>query len=240
MTVAGGDGSWKLLAVVDLLRPDAHRAVENALTLAGRLHAELSLLSVIEKHLYERGLRYLWPKNAFGRESPEVDIHRVMLPGTPAEVLAGYADHIGANLLVIPAEYRVRRWLKGRSLAQAVAALTSRPLWIVPPAAGRLAAEGPLRAGCLVRLNAADDGLCTAAQSVLERCSAEIVTHVIEDRSEAALMLAAVEKDFGLIVARRGEMLSLIDHLPCPVLSVPVSAISTAKRVLASKSVATA
>jgi hypothetical protein len=62
-------------------------------------------------------------------------------------------------------------------------------------------------------------------------------TYVIESCADAALISAAVERDFGLIVAGRpmyatggwnsGEMLSLAKRFPCPVLSVPYSSVST-------------
>jgi hypothetical protein len=63
-------------------------------------------------------------------------------------------------------------------------------------------------------------------------------TYVIESCADAALISAAVERDFGLIVAGRpmyvncgwnsGEMLSLAKRFTCPVLSVPFSSVSSA------------
>ena len=175
MTGAGGDGTLRLLAIVDLSRPDADRVVENALNLAVRLHAELSLLSVVARGLYERGVRYTWPRCSFGRTYPEIDIHRVVMPGPPAEALAVYADRMKADVLVVPAEYESRRWFRHRPLAPAVAGLTSRCLWIVPATASDCSFDAPLRIGCLVRLDGTDERICMAAQPILEKCGGEVV-----------------------------------------------------------------
>jgi hypothetical protein len=86
---AGGDGTLRVLAIVDLSRTDADPVVENAVSLAARLHAELSLLSVVARRLYERGVRCVWPRSSFGRTCPEIDVHRVVMPGPASKALGG-------------------------------------------------------------------------------------------------------------------------------------------------------
>lgn len=254
MIGAAGDGTLRLLAIVDLSRPDADRVVENALKLAVQLQAELSLLSVVARRLYERGVRHTWPRCSFGRSYPDTDIHRVVMPGPPAVALAVYADKIGADVLVIPAEYKCRRWFRQRPLAQAVAGLTSRCLWIMPSAVGERSFNAPLRIGCLMRLDGTDERLCMSAQSIFERCGGEVVflhtARRLWRRARAELTAAAVERNLGLIVAGRStfvdggadrrDILSLANRLPCHVLSVPFFSASTPTSVLAPKSTATA
>jgi hypothetical protein len=250
----GGDGTLRLLAIVDLSRPDADRVVENALSLAARLHAELSLFSVVARRLYERGVRYVWPRSSFGSVCPAIDIHRVVMPGPAAEALAVYADKIRADVLVIPAEYKSRQLFRQRLLAQAVAGLTSRCLWIVPPIVRGWSFDAPLRIGCLMRLDDTDERLCMAAQSILERCGGGVVLlHAAQPwghRVRAELTAGGVERNLGLIVAGRStfvdgdadrrDILSLPNRLPCPVLSVPFFSASTAASVVAPESTATA
>jgi hypothetical protein len=164
-----------MLAIVDLLCAGRDRVVANALSVATLLHADLSLLSVVPRHAYERGVRYEWPENAFGRMRPAVDIHRVVVPGSPEEALLRYADRIQADILVVPGEYKVRRWLRTRSLALSAAVLTSRSIWIMPSDPGVWTAGAPVRAGCVLRLDGTDDRLCMAAQSIVHRCGGELV-----------------------------------------------------------------
>jgi nucleotide-binding universal stress UspA family protein len=261
-----GEDAWKIVAVVDLLCTEADRVVQDALTLGDRLRGEVTLLSVVARDQYERGVRYGWPQNAFGRTCPEVDIHRVVLPGTPAEAVATYADRLRADVIVIPAQYKVRRWLRKQPLAQAIAVLTSIPLWIVPAGASAWAAGAQLRVACVLRLDGTDERLCMAAQSVLHRCGGELVLTcgiagrnrdtalqaldvlgarftppctavVIEDCLDEALSTVAVENNFGLIATGRpmcvngdtntGQWMSGVNRLPCPVLWVPSSPVST-------------
>jgi nucleotide-binding universal stress UspA family protein len=270
VTRHGGEDVWKIVALVDLSCPDADRVVENALTIGDRLRGDVTLLSVVARHLYERGVRHHWTQNAFGKTHPSIDIHRLALPGTPTETLAMYADRIRADVVVMPAEYNVRRWLRKRPLASAVATLVSRPLWIVPATAGAWSADGPLRVGCVVRLDGADDHLCSVAQSIARRCGGEVVliyatgprpglaspaglgmdrlgraldrpwsTVVVENCSNAALSVAVVENRLGLLVTGRplamddganaADSLYTVNQLACPVLSVPISPVSTSQ-----------
>jgi nucleotide-binding universal stress UspA family protein len=254
VTGAGGDGTLRLLAIVDLSRPDADRVVENALSLAARLHAELSLFSVVARRLYERGVRYTWPGCSFGRTYPDTDIHRVVMPGPPAEALAVYADKIRADVLVIPAEYKSRCWFRHRPLAQAVAGLTSRCLWIVPATGSDRSFDAPLRIGCLMRLGGSDERLCMAAQPILEKCGGNVVLlHEAQRpgrRAREELTAAAVERNLVLIVAGRStfgdggadrrDILSLANRLPCHVLSVPFFSVSTPTSIVVPKSTARA
>ena len=53
------------------------------------------------------------------------EIHRLMLPGSPAEALSAYADRVRSDVVVIPAEYKVGWWVLKLPFAPAVAALTS-------------------------------------------------------------------------------------------------------------------
>lgn len=289
MIGSGGDCIWKMVALVDLSCASRDRVVENALSLAARLHADLSLVSAVPRRAYERGVRYEWPQCAFGKTCPEIDVHRVVLPGEPAAALARYADQIRADVLVVPAEYEIRGWFRNSPLVASVAGLTSRALWIAPPNP-LWTVDSSLRVGCVVRLDGTDDLACTAAVSVLRRCGGELVltyaielrpgraravrtvmdqdtalqamTHlgrsldvpwsqlVVESCSDASLSAAAVENNFGLIVTGRpmyvkrdagsGHLVSAGNRLPCPVLSIPFSSVSTPACVAAAKSTAIA
>ena len=129
MIDAGGNCILKIVAAVDLSCPQAGSTVENALTVAARIHGEITLISVINRHHFERGVRHPWPSNAFGKAFPDIDIHRVVLPGPPAQAISAYADQIRADLLIIPAQYHVRRWMRKLPLASLAAPLTSRCVW---------------------------------------------------------------------------------------------------------------
>jgi nucleotide-binding universal stress UspA family protein len=95
----------RILAFIDLASPQADKAVENALQLAETLGGEVTLLSVVERTQFAQGRRHRWPRNAFGNAHRKLDIHRVVLPGTPAETIALYADQIRADLVLMPPDY---------------------------------------------------------------------------------------------------------------------------------------
>jgi Universal stress protein family len=106
-TYMRGNGMSRILAFIDLSSPQADKAVENALILAETLGGEVTLLSVIERTHFERGRRDRWPPNAFGNAHRKLDIHRVVLPGMPAETISVYADQIRADIVLIPPEYSI-------------------------------------------------------------------------------------------------------------------------------------
>jgi nucleotide-binding universal stress UspA family protein len=170
VTGAGGNGLWKILAPVDLSCAEAEKWVEYALALAAGLRGDLTLLSVIDRQRFERGWRHSWTANAFGQAWPDIDIHRVVLPGSPAEAISVYADQIRADVILVPAQYHARRWLRKYPLAPSVAALTPRCLWTIPAHAQLWTSEYSPRVACMMRLDGGDERLLAVAQSVLKRC----------------------------------------------------------------------
>src|SRR3712207_4249260 len=88
-----------------LLPVDAH-TTEDAVRYAGQVAstsgAELCLLHVAKESWY-RSRQYSWPQEAYawpisGLPPPS----RLILPGKPGEMIVAYADHIEADLILMP------------------------------------------------------------------------------------------------------------------------------------------
>src|SRR5690349_9764235 len=121
---------WKLLAPVDL-RFDTETQVEYAVGVARVLKAELSLLHVSTDRWYQPSHRLAWPSSAWGNRAPDLDIHRLVLPGPVSETIARYADHIDADLVLMTTRTygsRTRPWRK--SMTAEIMRATRRPVVI--------------------------------------------------------------------------------------------------------------
>ena len=193
MSTPAPNATWKILAAIDLASPNPSASVEHALNLARALKGEATLVSVVDRRQYERGLRHCWPPNAYGSAHRDVDIHRIVLPGSPPEALSAYADQIRADLLVVDAGYSARRWLRNRPVAASVAALTSRAVWITPGATNIWTSEDGPRIACLLRLDETDKRTCCVGQAVAERCGGELYLVHRERACEGAGKVTAAD-----------------------------------------------
>jgi nucleotide-binding universal stress UspA family protein len=183
------DGMWKVLAPVDL-RFDTEAQVEYAAGVAGVLGAELSLLHVSTARWYQHSHRLGWPSSAWGSRTPDLDIHRLVLPGPVPETIARYADHIDADLLLVTTRTygsRTRPWRK--SISAEIMRATRRPVLIRKEIDVDLGGcFGCRRILCVLGLDGQDGAVLQHAQDLAVRTSGELILlHVVPPVSEGLL-----------------------------------------------------
>jgi nucleotide-binding universal stress UspA family protein len=180
---------WKVLAPINL-RFDSEVPVEYAAGFADALGAELVLLHVITNTLYGHPRGLGWPPSAWGERTPDVDIHRLVIPGPIPESIVRYADHIEADMLLMTTRTYGRRgrfWR--RSITAEVMDSTQRPVCVtrMPDADSNV----PFRCHsilCVVGLEDQDAALIQQAQEIATRSDARLVLlHIVPEISEGLL-----------------------------------------------------
>ena len=110
-----------------------------------------------------------------GRQnSPAEVVRRVVAPGEPEQTISRYADQVRADVIVLPADAQIRQGLRRTPLAAAVAAITSRYVMTLHRSETPGFRSTPLRIGCVLRLDEADDRVCQAALGLYARCGSEL------------------------------------------------------------------
>jgi nucleotide-binding universal stress UspA family protein len=109
----------------------AEAAVQYAKQIASAARAELCLLHVVKESRY-RSHRYHWPQEAYVpaiSRIPRPD--RLIVPGRPAEMIVAYADHIEADLILMPTRgYGQLGQLLFGSTTMDVIRSTKRAVWV--------------------------------------------------------------------------------------------------------------
>ena len=181
--------NWKVLAPIDL-RFDSEAPVEYAAGVADALGAELVLLHVSTSSRYGHPHRLGWPRSASGEGNPDVDVHRLVIPGPVPESIVRYADHIAADMLLMTTRTYGRRgrfWR--RSITAEVMDSTQRPVCVTKmPDAD----SNPLfrchSILCVVGLEDQDAALVQHAQEIAAKSDARLVLlHIVPEISEGLL-----------------------------------------------------
>jgi nucleotide-binding universal stress UspA family protein len=184
---------WKVLAPMDL-RFDTEAPVQYASGAAEILSAELILLHVATTRWYQHPHRLGWPPSAWGKHTPSLDIHRLVLPGGVSDTIVRYADHINADMLWMTTRTygrRTRFW--SRSITAEVMDSTQRPVCITK----MIDVDSYLRFRCrrvlcLVGLDGQDANVIRQSQEIAHRTDAEVVLlHIVPEVSEGLLAYGA-------------------------------------------------
>jgi hypothetical protein len=162
---------------VDSEARDAEQTIDRTLAFAEWLGQSVTLATVVDRQRYQQELWPPWPSVAFAPRAVSVD--RVVLGGEPAAALSNYADRIRATAILVPAESGRRRWFRRIPLAQELAGLTSRAVWILP-AEPKPSRERELRVACMVRGDGTDYYACTTAAQLAERWNATLLLIALE------------------------------------------------------------
>ena len=160
---------WRVLAPVDLTRADAVAVIGEASAFARRVLADVTLLSVVDRRKFDRGEVPQWPNGL-----PDEVVRRVVVPGEAEQTISRYADQVRADVILLPADAQICHGLRRTPLAAAVAAVTSRCVMTVRTAEESAGEAPPLRIGCVLRLDEADDRVCQAALGLHGRCDSEL------------------------------------------------------------------
>ena len=180
---------WKVLAPMDL-RFDTEAPVQYASGAAEILSAELILLHVATTRWYQHPHRLGWPPSAWGKHTPSLDIHRLVLPGAVSDTIVRYADHINADMLWMTTRTygrSTRFW--SRSITAEVMDSTQRPVCITK----MIDVDSYLRFRCrrilcVVGLDGHDANVVKEAQEVARRTDAELILlHIVPEIDEALL-----------------------------------------------------
>ena len=180
---------WKVLAPVDL-RFDTEAQVEYAAGVAGVLGAELSLLHVSTGKWYQHPHRLGWPPSAFGAQTADLDIHRLVLTGPIAETIVRYADRMDADLILMATRaYGSRRPWRKSITKEVLKATRRRPVFIRKQI--DLDLGGCFRCRrvlCVVGLDGQDEAVFQQAQNIASRTNAELVIlHAVPPVNEGLL-----------------------------------------------------
>lgn len=184
---------WQVLAPIDLLT-DPEGPVEHAISISGALGAELTLLYVSRQRRFQEAGRRGWPRNAFNEARTKRAIHRVILPGDPAETISRYAEFINADLLVMTAEHH-RRWSRywRSSVTEGVLARTLRRVCITDPgSADRDNRFSGRRILCVLSLDGTDDSLLWQAEALAQRSRGELILLGVVPGIDEGLLLETV------------------------------------------------
>jgi nucleotide-binding universal stress UspA family protein len=182
----------RILLPLDIAQ-DCRQQMRYGSEVAAAMNADLCLLHVAGSG--RRGYPWKWPA-AWDDETGVLPAHRAVLSGRPAEKIAGYADSVDADLIVMPTRgHGLLGQLLLGSTTMDVLRMTSRPLWVAKPPSVRMAR--PIRSGRIL----CGVGLEAEGQSVLHyaaRCAAAwngelLIVHAVPEISEAMLMLYGVD-----------------------------------------------
>jgi nucleotide-binding universal stress UspA family protein len=183
----------QVLAPIDLLT-DPDGPVEHAISISSALGAELTLLYVSRQRWFREAGRGGWPHNAFNESRTNSAIHRVVLPGDPAETISRYAEFINADLLVMTTEHH-RRWARywRSSVTEDVLGRTLRRVCITDPGSADLhnPFSGP-RILCVLSLDGTDDSLIGQAEALAQRSRGELILLGVVPGIDEGLFLETV------------------------------------------------
>lgn len=179
---------WNILAPIDLSRP-SDEDVAYALCVAEGLNAHLHLLYVSDSVSDQVGAKD-WPFNALTGELSGRSPSRSVLTGPAATTIAGYADAVDANAVLMPSR-RYGRWkrLWKRSVTEEVMRLSHRPVIVTSASAtdGDFSVRNH-RILCLVGLDDRETTLVRNAEELASRTTSDLVlVHVVPEASEALL-----------------------------------------------------
>jgi nucleotide-binding universal stress UspA family protein len=185
--------AWKVLAPIDL-SVDSEGPVDHAINIASAMRAELSLLYVVDRRWYKRERRLGWPPNALGRAPTDCDIHRLVLPGNPAETISRYAAFIKADLVAMTSE-NYGRWARSwkHSVTGDVMESTRRLVCITD----LRSAETDYRFRCrrilcVPNLDGTDDPLVFQAEALAQRSGGELILLGAVPEINEGLVLEAI------------------------------------------------
>jgi nucleotide-binding universal stress UspA family protein len=213
----------KILLPVDANTAEA--AVRYARQVASAARAELCLLRVAKESLY-RSHQYDWPQEAYGHTvSGLPPPARMILPGRPAEMIVGYADHIEADLILMPTRGHgpLGQLLFGSTTMDVIRS-TTRAVWVAKKPYLRV--DGPFscrRIVCGIDVTPEGQAVLNHASKAAAAWHADLViVHAIPGISDA--MLARYGLDEGADIellpeAARRKIWSMAAriNIPCQV-----------------------
>lgn len=179
--------TWHVLAPIDLsIEPEG--PVEHAMNIARAMDADLTLLYVADP-AWRKAPR--WPSNAVNQPG---DIHRLILPGHPAETISRYAEFINADLLAMTSENYVRwsRFWK-HSVTEDVMGRTGRPLCVTDLRSVdtdyRFRSRRIL---CALSLDGTDDPLILQAEALAQQSGGELILLGVVPANDEGLLLESL------------------------------------------------
>jgi nucleotide-binding universal stress UspA family protein len=174
---------WRIVAPLDLRRGSG-RAVENAVTFAAKLSADLDLLHVMDRDYTRTAQERPWPPEACDEHQGDVRVRRAMRVGPPAAAVATYADDVDADLIFLTSH--VTRWSKlwRRSTTEQIFHRSRRPV-CAAAARHRQVTLASRRVLCLLDLQRTDSALLAHARRLVERIDGELLLlYVLPDTIE--------------------------------------------------------
>jgi len=189
--------------------------------IASAANAELHLLHVV-KEPQLRCYRYEWPTNARVPISAKLPApSRLILPGRPAQTIVDYANHIDADLIIMPTRgHGILGQLFCGSTTMDVIRNTTRPVWVLKRSLTNGEPYSCKRIVCGIELNTEGQEVLRYAARAAAAWNADLViVHAIPGMSDAMLMLYGLD-DTGEIellpeVARR-KIESMAAHIQVP------------------------
>ena len=209
-----------LLPVDNSTGSEASIRYANQLALAAS--AELHLLHVAKESEFPL-YRFDWPIEA---DRPAITTlargSRLILPGSPAETIVDYADHLGADLILMPTRGRsaLGQLLFG-STTMDVLRRTKLPVWVVKRRS--VTADDTFsfrRIVCGIELGNQGEAVLNYAERAAAAWNAELViVHAIPAISDAMLMLYGLDETGEIELrpdAARRKIRSMAGHIRVP------------------------
>jgi nucleotide-binding universal stress UspA family protein len=184
----------KILLPVDAKTASA--AVRYARQIASAARAELYLLHVVKKSRY-RSYRYDWPEEADEHAwSGFPRLGRLILPGSPAQMIVAYADRIDAELILMPTRGygQLGQFFLGSTIMDVIRS-TTRTVWVTRKPVLNL--EVPFsckRIVCGIDVNSEGYAVLHRAVKTAATWNADlIIVHAIPGLSDAVLTRYGLE-----------------------------------------------
>jgi len=198
---------------------DPEVSIRYANQLASATNAELHLLHVARESVFA-DYRFDWPTQA---ERPTVaGGSRLILTGSPAQTIVDYADHLGADLIMMPTRgYGTMRQLLFGSTTMDVLRRTTLPVWVVKR---RLVMANDTlsrrRIVCGIDLGKEGQAVLNYAGRTAAAWNADLViVHAVPEMSDAMLMLYGLDETGEIELrpdAARRKITSMAAHIRVP------------------------
>jgi nucleotide-binding universal stress UspA family protein len=209
-----------LLPVDNSTAPGA--SIRYAKQIASAANAELHLLHVARESEF-REYRFDWPTEA--DLSPLTTLprgSRLILPGNPAQTIVDYADHLGADLIMMPTRGRgILGQLLFGSTTMDVLRRTTLPVWVVKRRS--VMANDTFsrrRIVCGIELGKEGQAVLNYAGRAAAAWNADLViVHAIPGMSDAMLMLYGLDETGEIELlpdAARRKIRSMAAHIRVP------------------------
>ena len=200
----------------------AGASIRYASQIASTANAELHLLHVGSESEFRR-YQFDWPTDAdVSPGTTRLVSSRLILPGSPAQTIVDYADHIGADLIMMPTRgYGTMGQLLFGSTTMDVLRRTTLPVWVVKKR-GMMANHTSSRRRIVCGIDLGNEGqavLNCAGRAAAAWSADLVIVHAIPAMSDAMLMLYGLDETGEIELlpdAARSKIRSMAAHIRVP------------------------